>query len=138
MLTEDGLAAGGDLAPEKMKSSRMLLDHLVALEDLRLVDEAHRRSGCGCRCRTRPLSRPGVVGVERSVAAVEGAVGAANLAGIGGAGPGVVAEQFEAVLEGTTDADGQRVVPGVGDAEAGVVGLADEDCAGPRADRPER
>ena len=98
-----------------------VLDVAVVLEELRLVDEAEGEAIADVGVR-RTVIATGVVGVEGGIAAVEGAVGAADLTGVRCLGPGVVGQHFEAVAEGTTDGNGEGVVPGVGDAEAGVDG----------------
>src|ERR1700728_3878762 len=96
-----------------------MFDDFVALEDLRLVDEAQGEAVAHVRIgRTIVAAR--VVGVERSVAAVKGSVGPANLTGVGGASPSVIGKNLETIAEGTADSHGERVVPGVGYAETGV------------------
>ena len=76
--------------PEKRKSSRRCLTNLLSFIELRLIDEADGEAVADVDVRGTVLQRM-VVGVERCVATVEGAVVALHLAGVGGAGPGVVA-----------------------------------------------
>ena len=118
---EDGLAGGGDHGSGEEEVIQEVLHDLVVLEDLRLIDDRAGEAVADVDVGETIL-QPDVVGIERGIATVEGAVGALDLAGVAGVCPGVVEEQFQPVVEGPPEGGCHRVVPGVGDAEAGVVG----------------
>ena len=103
--------------PEKVKLIHSVLTTLVGLEQVGLIDEAAGEAIADIDVR-RSVFAADVVGIQRNVAAVEGAKRALHLAGIGCTGPGVVGEELKAVCKRTTHRHSQRVVPGVGNAES--------------------